>query len=51
VLFALLFVFVFFGCTSITKIGRDSGVRRSEEGGWRREGGRRGMNGKRMEEE
>ena len=41
-LFVVLFLFVFFGCTSITIIGRESGVWRSEEGGGRRERGRRG---------
>ena len=46
----VLFIFVFFGCTSITIIGRESGVWRSEEGGGRKEGGRRGRRGERMEE-
>ena len=49
-LFVVLFLFVFFGCTSITIIGRESGVWRSEEGGGKEEG-REDGGGMRKDEE
>ena len=50
-LFVILFLFVFFGCTSITIIGRESGVWRSEEGGGKEAGGGGGERGWRRDEE
>ena len=50
-LFVVLFLFVFFGCTSITIIGRESGVWRSKEGGGKEAGGGGGERGLRRDEE
>ena len=41
----------FFGCRSITNIGRESGVRRSKEGGGKEAGGGGGERGWRRDEE